>query len=135
MGSVCGLKQEFDIAAQVIDAGRCERRVTLGFGQNERALQNSLCVKGEALGSPVATDAVTFDRFLDVRYDRRRVAADTGLARLTNLGAALVDFLHHRADEAGELRNLAREHGLAKIDVAKNAVERVRAPVIGRGGK
>ena len=43
----------------------------------------------------------------------------------------VVNFLHHRAEQAGVVGKLARQHRPAKIDIAEEAVERVGMSAIG----
>ena len=50
-------------------------------------------------------------------------------------GFELESLLHHRADQASELGNLACEQLLSELEVAENALQRVRVPVIRRGLK
>ena len=49
------------------------------------------------------------------------------------MGMGLVGLLHHRAEEAGELRQFALKDRLAKVDVAEDAVARVGQERVGRG--
>ena len=74
----------------------------------------------------------TFDGFGYVGFEFLGVAADAGVAGFADCRASFVDFLHHRSDEACELRNLAGEDCPAEIDVAENAIERVLVLVVGR---
>ena len=60
-----------------------------------------------------------------------RVGADARVAGFADRGQGFVDLLHHRSDEAGELRNPAREDRPAEIDVAKNPIERISMLMIG----
>ncbi len=71
----------------------------------------------------------------DVGFDLFGVTADAGVAGIADRGIGVVDFLHHRANEAGEFRHVAREDGSAEFDVAENPVQRIFVLVIGRCGK
>ncbi|HZZ25150.1 MAG TPA: hypothetical protein VFE60_22455 [Roseiarcus sp.] len=51
--------------------------------------------------------------------------ADIAVAGRSYGGVRVVGLLHHGAEQAGELRQLALKDRLAKIDVAKHPVARV----------
>jgi hypothetical protein len=68
----CGPKQEFDIAAQMIDARGGDLRAAFGFGQYECALQHRLGVQREASCGAIGSNAVTFHGFGNTRLDRGR---------------------------------------------------------------
>src|SRR6185437_4886104 len=117
----------------MIDARSSDLRIAFGLGQDERALQHRLGVKRQASRRPITANAVTVHGFGDIRLDLGRVAADAGIARIANLGAGLIDFLHHSSDKAGEFGNRAGEDRLAEIDVAENPLERISMAVVRRG--
>src|SRR5262245_3949744 len=60
---------------------------------------------------------------------------DAGVASASNCWARLESLLHHRADKARELGNVAGEQLLSELEVAENTLQRVRVPVIGRSRK
>src|SRR5262249_4778253 len=111
------LKQQLDVAAQVIDSFGCGPGAVRRFGQNERALQNGLRVETQARGGTWRIDAVLLHRLADVAFEARRMPCDGALAGLPNGGIAVVGLLHHGADEARELGYPADQQGLAEIDV------------------
>ena len=117
----------------MIDARDRDVGAAFGLGENERALQHRLCVQREALRRPVASDAALLHRLGDIGFDLFGMAADAGVAGVANGGMGVVDLLHHRADEAGEIRHVALEQRAAEIDVAEHAIERILVRVIGRG--
>jgi hypothetical protein len=119
----------------VIDAGCGDLRVVLRLGQYERALENRLRVQGEALCSPLPAKAPLPHRLGDVSLDLCRMPADAGFARGSNCRARLESLLHHRADKARELGNVAGEQLLSELEVAENTLQRVRVPVIWRSRK
>ncbi|MGH8324741.1 MAG: hypothetical protein ACRETD_13235, partial [Steroidobacteraceae bacterium] len=55
----CGLKQKFNVAAQVIDTLRGDVCAVLGLGQYERPLQHGLSVQRQALCSPFGANVTT----------------------------------------------------------------------------
>ncbi len=54
--------------------------------------------------------------------------ADVALAGLAHRRMRLVGLLHHRAEQAGELGQLALKDRLAEIDVAEHVCARVGQP-------
>ena len=82
----------------MVDAVGRDRRPALGLGQNEGALKDGLSMEREARGGPAVVETIAPHRFLDVRFDLRRVAADGSVYGVANCRVALVGFLHHRSD-------------------------------------
>ena len=111
---VSRLEQKFDVASQMIDAVPGNGGVALCLCQDECALQYRLGVQREASRRPFGADAVTLHGCGDVGLKVRGMAADAGLAGVADRRGGLVDFLHHRSDQAGELRHRARRIALRK---------------------
>src|ERR1700752_1430554 len=99
-----GLEQQFDIAAQVIDAGYSDVGSAFGFREDESTLKNRLEVERQALCRPFCTNAVKLHRLGDVGLQRCSVAADGRVARLAYLGMGSICLLHHGAGETAERR-------------------------------
>src|ERR1700686_1584727 len=76
-------KKHFQIPAQMIQAGGRNLRAVLGLREDERALNDGLCVKREALGAPIRIDAVLAQRAGNVRLEHPGVIAYVLLAGLT----------------------------------------------------
>jgi hypothetical protein len=126
------IEEQFDVAAQVIDAVGGDVCTVLGLGKNERALKDGLRVEGEAPGGPGRLDAVLVDRRPYIRFDLRDVAGDRACAGIANRRIAVVRFLHHRAGQAGEPGKRALQNRLAEVDVAEHPGERIGVTVVGR---
>jgi hypothetical protein len=60
------VEKEFDVPAQVRDALGGDRRILVGFRQDERALDHRLSVKREALRGPSRIGGIKFFGLLDV---------------------------------------------------------------------
>jgi len=108
-----GLEQQFDIAAQVIDAGRSDLGSAFGFREDERTLQDRVGIECQALCRPFSTNCVKLHRLSNVRLQRRNVAADRRVARLSHLGMRSVYLLHYGGGETAELRDFPLEKPLA----------------------
>src|SRR5690349_13544786 len=104
----------------------------LSLGEHERALDYGLRVKRQAFGGERARHAMVPHRGLDVRLQRLRVAGDAVLASQPDRRVRAISLLHHCADEAGELRQLAADDLLSEIDIAEQPVQRIAMAVIGR---
>src|SRR5580698_9018779 len=61
--------------------------------------------------------------------------ADGCIARIANVGVSEVCLLNHRASETRELCNIAAQHGLAKVEVAEEALERIIESLVGSGSE
>src|SRR5262245_43533771 len=59
-----------------------------------------------------AANALTFDCLFDIGFDFRGMAADARFTSGADRRVAIVDFLHHRADEAGKFVHAPRQNGL-----------------------
>src|SRR5262249_48731904 len=105
----------------------------LGFGEDESALENRLCVQGEVFGLPIGVKPVSFHGFCDVGLDLGGVAADGAVDGVADRRMRLVSLLDQGACEAGEFADLAFQNGFAKVDVAENPIEWVGVGVIGGG--
>jgi hypothetical protein len=88
------------IASQMVHARDGDLCTALGLGEDEGALQDGLGVQGEALRRPFRANFVTLHRFGDVGLDLRCMEADAVIASVADRGIGVVDFLHHRPDEA-----------------------------------
>src|SRR5579862_4552858 len=132
---LCGLKQEFDVTAQMIDAGGGDLGAVLRFGQNKGSLQDCLGMNRETLRGPPGADAALAHRLGDIRVERGSVIEDARAAGIADGRVRCECFLHHRADQTGELGHIAFQELLAEIDIAEHAVERIGVPVIGRRRK
>src|SRR3546814_20091073 len=53
------------------------------------------------------------------------LGGDARLARGADRVAGRIGFLHHRADETGEILDRAFQHRQAEVDMAEQAVERI----------
>ena len=129
------IEQELDVAAQVINAGCGDLCVVFGLGQYERALEDCLRVQGEAFCSPLSAKAALPHRLGDVGLYLLRVPADAGFASRSNARARLEGFLHHRADKASELGNVAGEQLFSEVEVAEDTRKRICVQVIRSSGK
>jgi hypothetical protein len=109
----------------MVDAVCGHRRAALRLGQDKGALKYSLSVERETRGAPVGFEAITLQSLGDVGLDLRRVGASRTVDGRADLRVGLIGFLHHRADQAGELENRPGENRFAKIDVAEHSVERI----------
>ena len=56
------------------------------------------------------------------------MTGDACIARVSNVGIGAVCLLNHRAGETRELCNLTAQNCLAKIEVAEDAIKRIREP-------
>ena len=89
-----GVKQKFDVAAQMIDTRGSDIGAAFGLGQDERALQDGLRVKGVALRAVQSAQYVALTHgFGDVGRDFFSVIADHGIAGIANGGAGVTKFL------------------------------------------
>ncbi len=104
----------------------------LRLGENERALKDSLREKGRAFGRPCGMRSVARLGLGDVGAKPLGVLADVAVAGRPNGGMGLVGLLHHRAEEAGELRQVALKDRLAEVHVAENAGARIGQEAVGR---
>lgn len=101
----------------MIDARGRDRRTTLGLRQDESPLQNCLCMQRQTCSAPGGSYPIELHRRRDIRFHKGGVSADAGLARRANAGVGAIDFLHHGADETGELGNFSFENRLAEIQI------------------
>jgi len=124
-----GLEQQFDIAAQMIDAGRSDLRSPFGFREDERTLQDRLGVECQALCRPFCTNSVKLHRLGNVGLQRRNVAADRGVARLAHPGMGSVYLLHYGGGDTAELRDFPLEKPLAEVEIAEDSIQGIAALV------
>ena len=59
--------------------------------------------------------------------------ADVTVAGLADDGMGVVGLLNHRAEQAGELGQFARQNRLAELDIAEHARPRIGKPGVRRG--
>ena len=71
----------------------------------------------------------------DVLGDKGRVFADVAIAGGADVGICFIGFLHHRAEETGELRQRPLQNAFAKVDIAEDALARIGKPAKRRCGK
>ena len=117
------VEQQFEVAAQVVDALGSNLGAMPGFGQNERALDGGLRVKGQAFGGPIGMHTALAHGFFDVRDEGCGVAAYTAVAGFAQIGVRVVDFLHHGSDQAGKVGQIAEQNVFAEIDVREQSIE------------
>jgi hypothetical protein len=111
-------EKRLNVPAQMIQAGRGNRRTLVCLGENEGALGNRLHMQGEALGAPLSIAAVGVQRRGDVQFKHGDVFAEASLAGLTDCRMRLVSLLHHGAHETGEFGQRPFEERLAKLHIA-----------------
>src|SRR5580692_7351146 len=87
----------------------------------------------ETFGRPWRAQAVTLHCIGNVGFHLGGMSADACIARLSNIGVGLVCLLNHRSGETGEFRDLTTQDGLAKIEVAEDAIKRIVESVVGSG--
>src|ERR1700733_13163922 len=109
----------------MVDVCGSDFAIVFRFRENERALEGGLGVKRQALSGPVREKGPLAHSFFYVGNQRCGVLADTTIAGVADSRVRVVDLLHHGAGEAGEVRQLAPQPGLAEIDISEQAVERV----------
>ena len=90
---------------------------------------------GEAPGSDFVGDPVFPHRCFEIRLKCLRVSANAAFARGSKLRIRGVGLLHHRSGEARKLRQFAGQDRLAKIDIRKNTIQRIRCKMIRRVGE
>src|SRR5215472_4983677 len=105
------------------------------LGQDERALEDRLRVQSEAFCRALPAKTALPHRLGDVSLYLCRMPADAGFASRSNCRTRLECLLHHRAHKARELGNVACEQPFSELEVAENALQWVRVPVIRRGRK
>ena len=71
----------------------------------------------------------------DVGLQRQGVAGDLALAGRADRRVGGVGLLHHGAEQAGVFGQLALEDLAAEVDVAEQALERIRGGLVGGGGE
>jgi len=128
-------KQQFQVAAQMVDALGCGFRALFGLGQDECALDGGLGVKSQAFRSPVPFHAALTDGFFDVGHEGGRVAGDALAAGLADGRMRVIDFLDHGSDQASEAGKLASQDGFAEIDISQQPIDRIGERMVGRGEK
>src|SRR5262245_6250898 len=116
----------------MIDRLGCDLGSTRCFRKNESALQDGLSMQSQAARGPSRLDAVCFHGGGYIRFDLLGMSADRARASIADRGMAVIGFLHHRTDEAGELRHCPGQNCFAEIDIAEHAVERLWVGMIGR---
>jgi len=109
----------------MVEAFDGDFRAVLGLGEDKGALQHRLGVKREALRSPRRLGRVERLGGGEVAHQPVGVLADVAVAGLANGGMGFVGLLHHRAEQAGELRQLALKNSFAEIYVAERARRRI----------
>ena len=129
------VQHQRDIAAKVRNALCCHLCRALGFGQDERALQRGLGVVRQALCGPVGIRRVQRACLGDVFGDGLGVRVNTHPARITNGGVGFKRLLHHGAQQAGEIGQLALQNLGAKVDVGEHPLTRVGNLLIRRAGE
>lgn len=97
----------------------------LGFSENERALNRGLCVEREILWLPRGVWGVHRLGGGDVFGDDCRMHGNAVFAGHGDARMGLVDFLHHRAEQAGVIGQFALQNFRPEIDVSENAITRV----------
>src|ERR1035441_9184083 len=112
----------------MVQTGCSHVAVVFGLGQNKGALDRGLCVKSQALSSPVGVTALTHRRF-DVRLEGGSVVADALVACSPDFRMRLVDLLHHSSCQASEIGKIALQNGFAEVDICQYAVDRIRQSV------
>ncbi len=131
-------KQQFNIAAKMVDACGGNGRIVFGFGQNEGALDSCLRVEGQAFGSEAALDAALAHGFFDIGHEGRSVIADALVACLADCRVRVVDLLGHGSNQAGEVGQVTLDESFAQVDIGKNAVQgigQLGQVVISSGGE
>src|SRR5215469_3255587 len=117
---------------QVADTVGRDLRSALCFGENERTLEHGLGMKRQAGSAPIGPYAVDLNRLSDGALKLRGMAADGGVARSPYGGMAVVGFLHHGANKAGELPHLTLQKSFPKIEIAEDPIQRINMSVVGR---
>ena len=115
----------------MIEAVGGDLGAVLRLGENERALEDSLGIERRAFGRPRGVGGVARLGLGDIGAEPLGVLADVAVAGGANGGMGVVGLLHHRAEEAGELRQLALKDRFAEVDIAEDAVARVGQAAIG----
>src|SRR5580698_5135420 len=100
-------QERLEIALEMIDAVSGYFRAVLGLGQNERALEHGLRIEGGATRRPFRIRRMARLGRGDVGFQPLGVLADVTVAGGANGGVRVVSLLHHRAEEASELRQFA----------------------------
>src|SRR5579859_4765007 len=91
-------------------------RPAVGLRQNERTLQHGLCVQRQTLSSPRGANPMALHRRSNVGLNLGGMSKDARRTCRTDFRVRAIDFLDHRADKTGELRDLPFEERLAKIE-------------------
>ena len=100
-------------------------RLMLRLCENELALQHRLGKQRRAFRIPVRIRRIKRLRLGEVGFDPSGVLANVTVTRGADRRMRVVGLLHHRAEQAGELGQLALQDCLAKGDVAEYARPRV----------
>lgn len=91
----------------MIEAGDGNVRATLSLGKDEGSLNDRLHIQRQALLAPIRIHAVRVRRFDDFQFEHCDMFADALVASVSNGWVCLIDFLDHRAGQAGEFRQFA----------------------------
>ena len=95
-------------------------------------MQHRLRIERKALRAPLHRGRIKRFGRGDVLRDIGSVRADIGVTGATDRGVGVVSFLHHGAEEAGELWEGSGEDSCAEIDIAEQAIQGIREPAIRR---
>ena len=95
-------------------------------------MQHRLRIEREALRAPLRLGRIKRFGRGDVLRDIGSVRADIGVTGAADRGVGVVSFLHHGAEEAGELWEGSGEDSFAEIDIAQQAIQGIRELVIRR---
>ena len=84
--------------------------ITMSFGENECALNRGLCEEREIVRLPCGIGRVQGFGGGDVFGDNRCVRCDSVVAGVANARMRDKSFLHHRAEQAGEIGQVALQN-------------------------
>ena len=126
------IKELQEIAAQMRETVARDLGAALRLGEHKGTLQHRLRIEGETLRAPLRFGRIKRFRGRDVLFNLGSVRADISVTCTTDRGVGVVSFLHHGAEEAGELGDRSGEDCRAEIDVAEQAIQGVCESAIGR---
>lgn len=124
------LEQTGYVAFQMIETVEHGLLVILSFCQNESALKDGLSVLCKACCIKLTAEPGLCDGFVKIGFKRVRMAENTVLASISNVGRIAMDFLNHCANKTCEFRDIPLNELSAKANVSEDPIRRFRRLMI-----
>src|SRR5208337_1671228 len=113
-------QQRLEIALQMIEAVGGDFGAVFRLGEDKGPLQHRLGEQGGALRAPCGPGRVERLGLFEIRLEAPGVLAYVTVAGLADRGMGVVSLLHHRAEQAGELRQFSLKDRPAELDIAEH---------------